>query len=192
MKANIGILLFFLSMLPVSVGCAPVGSDDINQSYLRGSTGPYRGRIVDARTNLPVRGAIVVAVWEHRISQIVQTNTEFYDAVEVVTDEEGSFVVDAPQIERRAPPQTRFPDFIIFKPGYRFFKGWFADVKDMAQRQNRPLLGVVKLEPNPKTGRDAASENIPVLPQSYNIPPEKIPNFLKAVKEYRSQIGRPG
>jgi hypothetical protein len=187
MRSKLIVLIFIVNLLPVSVGYAQAESFDINESYLRGSIGPYRGRIIDARTNLPVRGAIVIAVWQRRISQFVQTNTEFYDAVEVVTDDEGYFVVDAPQIERRAPPQTRFPDFIIFKPGYRFFKGWFANEKDMAQRQNRPLLGVIKLEPNPITGRDAEYDNIPLYD---NIPTEKMPNFLKAVKEYRSQIGR--
>lgn len=184
MQSTIKIFLLFLILLPISSGCAARRTGDYS---LWGTRGPYRGQVVDARTNLPIRGAAVVAAWYYELYAVVQTNTQFYDAVEVLTDDQGYFVVNAPEIERRAPSNTDFPVFTIFKPRYRFFKGWFADEKDMAERRNRPLLGVVKLEPNPIRGREAANENIPIYD---DIPPEKIPNFVKAVKEYRSQIGR--
>jgi hypothetical protein len=118
----------------------------------------------------------------------VQTNLEFYDAVEVLTDDQGFFVVNAPEIERRAPWRTLFPDFTIFKPGYLYFRGWFADKKEMAQRRTRPLLGIVSLELVAGKGRRKRLENAGVLPG--DVPESKIPKLMKAHDEEIEAINK--
>jgi hypothetical protein len=123
---------------------------------------------------------VVLATLIYDVHALVQTNQQFYDAVEALTDDEGFFVVDAFEIERRAPWRTQFPEFTIFKPGYRYFKGWITSEKEMAQRKNKPLLGVVELEPNAGQGRAARLRNFPPYG---DVPKEKMPNLLKAVQE---------
>ena len=124
---------------------------------------------------------MVVAAWYYDVYALVQTNSKFHDAVEVLTDDKGFFVVDAPKIERRAPWRTGFPIFTIFKPGYRYFKGWFVSKKEMAQRRKKPLLGVVELKQISPRSRREKLRNHPHRP--WGVPDEKITNFLKAVKE---------
>jgi hypothetical protein len=121
---------------------------------------------------------VVVAVWYYDVPALVQTNTAFHDALEVLTDAQGYFVVDAPEIERRAPKGTQFPDFIIFKPGYFPFEGWFALPEALANRQSQALLGVVEFQ------RAEPGKNRSPLPGSL-VPRAKIPHLMKAVEQER-------
>jgi hypothetical protein len=163
-----------------TTSCVLAVSQEEKEFYIQGTSGPYRGRVIDARTKQPISGAVVVAAWYRDVFALVQNNTEFYDAVEVLTDDQGYFVVDAPEIERRAPWRTSFPDFTIFKPGYKYYRGWFASEKEMAQRKNKPLLGVIELEPNVGRGRAARLRN---FPPHGDVPNEKMPNLLRAEQE---------
>ena len=175
---RLGLAGFALSTVLVAACQAGTPEDD---AYLRGR-GPYRGRVTDAATKQPITGAVVLAVWYYDRYALVQTNTAYHDAVEVVTDAQGDFVVDAPEIERRAPRRTRFPIFTIFRPGYLYFRGWFADPEVMAERQRRPLLGVVDLERVAGKGRRQRQENLGVPPGG-GVPEAKMPKLLRAYAE---------
>jgi hypothetical protein len=169
-------------LIVAGMGCGPdPRREEGGEVYLWGQ-GPYRGRVIDAETQAPIEGAVVVAVWYYDVFALVQTNTMFHDALEVLTDAQGYFVVNAPAIERRAPRQTRFPVFTIFKPGYLYFRGWFASPEEMAERPNRDLLGVVELEPIAGKGRKKRQENLGVLPGG-GVPDHKIPKLISAYAE---------
>ncbi len=137
-------LLFSLLLIAMSVSSCAAGVQSeeelhVNEVYLRGSTGPYRGRVIDGKSKQPIAGAIVVAVWYRDVYALVQSNEIYYDAIEVVTDSQGYFVVDAPNIERRAPGNTKFPRFTVFKPGYTYFQGWFAEIDDLFKRRSKTI-----------------------------------------------------
>jgi len=183
-------IVLCLVLIGVSaMSCAFGVSDREREAYVQGTEGPYRGRVVDARTKEPIRGAVVVAAWYYDVYAIVQTNTKFHDAIEVVTDDQGYFVVDAPEIERRAPWRTMFPIFTIFKPGYRFFEGWFVSEKEMDQRREKSLLGVVELKPISRGTKRDRLRNVPsaplLLPSSEAR--EKVPRLLEAIEEQETK-----
>jgi hypothetical protein len=174
------IVLTFVLTVFVTMSCAMAVVDREKEVYLQGTAGPYRGRVVDARTKEPIRGAVVVAAWYYDVYAVVQTNEQFHDAIEVLTDDRGHFVVDASEIERRAPSRTKFPVFTVFKLGYAYYRGWFGSLEDMARRKSKALLGVVELEPNAGRGRTARLRN---SPPHGDVPPEKMPNLLGAERE---------
>lgn len=149
-----------------------------DEAYVRDTTGPYRGMVVDAKTKQPIAGVVVLAVWYYDVPGLVQTATRYHDALEVQSDAEGFFTVESLQIERNAPPSTTFPVFTIFKPGYVPFEGWFASPEAMAHRQVRPLLGVVELQ------RAEPGRNRSPFPGD-QVPREKMPRLFKAMEEER-------
>ncbi len=112
------LLGLFLTVLP---GVA-LGQSDPYGLYLEEPRGPYRGRVLDADTQAPLVGAAVVAVWWREIVYPLHSNTVKYRAREVLTGEDGSFVLDARDVEERAPARTQRPLFVIFVPGYERFE----------------------------------------------------------------------
>ena len=173
-----------------TVGWSGERPGDAEDEYLRGR-GPYRGRVIDAKTRQPIPGAVIVAVWSYDVPAEVHMTSAVYDALEVLTDAQGNFAVEAPAIERQAPRGTRFPQFTIFKPGYLYFGGELAAPDVLAERHLRPLLAVVELTPNAGVGRAARSRNAPTLsPLLPYVRPEKLPNFLKALEEERQELLR--
>lgn len=176
--------IFLFGMLLTDHG---EGTERQNEVYLRGSTGPYRGRVVDIKTKAPIAEAVVVAVWYQDITPWVPLRVQFYDALEVTSDAQGYFVVDAADIEKRAPALTRFPRFTVFKPEYTYYTGWLAPASDQFQRQNRSLLGTVELlwigDLDLKHTR---RHRVPVHPPMPDVPREKYPRLIKAF-EIQSQ-----
>ena len=193
MRIVIGLLITMVTL----AGCvdsmawmAPEEKDErVLEMYLRGSVGPYRGRVIDAKTKAPIAGAIVVAVWYEDVYAFVQTNERYYDALEVVTDSQGYFVVDAPNIERRAPRRTKFPVLTIFKPNYTSYEGWLARVDELFQRQKKSLLGTVELESISHLNRQEKISRLPLFhPAVREIPVSKVPRYLKALTDYESSL----
>src|SRR5436309_7570496 len=99
---SLGFMRLVLSFTLVN-SCVAATVPPEEEGHLRGPQGPYRGRVIDAQTKKPISGAIVVAVWYIDMPALVQRNQVFFDAMEVLTDTDGYFVVDALQIEQRAP-----------------------------------------------------------------------------------------
>jgi len=181
-------MIFSFLFTAVTVVSCAAGTAKEDEVYLRASTGPYRGRVIDAKSKQPIAGVIVVAVWYRDVYAFVQSNETYYDAIEVVTDSQGNFVVDAPNIERRAPSNTKFPRFVILKPGYTYFQGWFAPIDVLFDRKNKSLLGVVELESISHLSKGEQSRQIPSPPHS--VPDEMIPMFLKARRSQQERISR--
>ncbi len=52
--------------------------------------GPYRGKVIDAETNLPIQGAVVHGTW-HKIH--LGGGSDYYDSYETLTDKNGEFKI---------------------------------------------------------------------------------------------------
>jgi hypothetical protein len=103
--------------------------------YLGQPRGPYRGQVLDADAKTPLAGAVVAAYWVRERAYPFHSTRERYAVREVVTDEDGRFVLDAKDIEENAPKRTLHPEFRIFIPGYGAYPGH--------QRQPRGFTGGV-------------------------------------------------
>ena len=84
-----------------------------------GAAGPWKAQVVDAETGQPLEGVVVLMYW------ITYTGTwagwaggEFYDAEEVVTGQDGRFVVPSRWVFTLNPFKKVFRQMVIFKPGY--------------------------------------------------------------------------
>jgi hypothetical protein len=86
--------------------------------YLDRPRGPYRGQVVDAETQAPLAGAVVVVHWLLDRVYPFHSVAENYAVREVVTDAEGRFFLDVRDVEEGAPKRTRRPSFFVFLPGY--------------------------------------------------------------------------
>ncbi len=53
--------------------------------------GPYAGRVVDAETMQPLAGVVVLGVWYKYYPNVAGSSSEFYDSVELRTDNKGEF-----------------------------------------------------------------------------------------------------
>lgn len=179
------LLLYFAISFCWLVISAPVQSQ-LYERYLKGSRGPYRGRVIDAETKQPLVGAVVLAIWQREIPMIVQINTEFYEAREVLTDSNGEFIIHAEDIETNAPSRTLRPVFVIFFPGY----GWYprSQVAPTGFTGGNFEGNVTLVElPKLKTKKERL-EAIGGLPP-FSVPDEKMPNLIKFKNVERTSLG---
>ena len=80
--------------------------------------GPFKGRVVDAETLQPIQGAVVFVEWSRGVITLVEAQSEYYDAAEVLTDEKWYFHIKK---KWSLNPWTIFAtdaSVIIFKAGY--------------------------------------------------------------------------
>jgi hypothetical protein len=87
------------------------------------SDGPWKGKIIDAETEEPIEGAVVLAVWQKIYASPTGNQSYFFDAVESVTDREGRFFIKEFKAINILPVLRWLdgPWFTIFKPGYTPF-----------------------------------------------------------------------
>lgn len=83
-----------------------------------GYRGPFEGRVIDAETRQPIQGAVVFVEWLSGTPTPAGRIDEFYDATEVLTDEQGYF-----RIEKKGSwnPWTNWmlkATGLIYKAGY--------------------------------------------------------------------------
>ena len=82
--------------------------------------GPYRGKVVNADTELPLEGAAVAAMWRLKTYGGPGGPVGVYcDARETLTDRNGEFTIPKAFCINLWPFTTMdFPELVIFKPGY--------------------------------------------------------------------------
>ena len=95
-------------------GALSAQDDDV---ALRPSAGPYRGLVVDDRTDLPLPSAAVIILWQ-RLDGHGQGLRRLSAAREAFTDERGEFVHDVKALEQRLAPRSFAARLIVFRPGY--------------------------------------------------------------------------
>jgi hypothetical protein len=174
---------FGLALWLLASNHGPAGLEPL---YLEGLTrGPYRGRVIDAETKAPLAGAAVVAIWERRRRLPMYSRNEFYDAREVVTDADGRFVLDARDIEEKAPEETYLPHFVIYYPGYGFFPDHQLRPTGSLGRIFEGAGTTVEL-PRLRT-RDQRREAVGALPPP--APGRTMPNLLRLINLERVGLG---
>ncbi len=182
---------WFVMCSTVLAAWDPVGAQSIEgwDRYLDRPRGPYRAQVVDADSKAPLGGAVVVALWRKDHVYPLHLSTENYAVREVVTDSEGRFVLDATDIERGAPRQTRKPEFLIFKPGYGSFPTF--------QRMPRGFTGGIfegsgiTVELPRLNGQDERRRHLrEISPHSLSDEPFKeLPELVRMVNEERAAVG---
>jgi len=155
------------------------------ERFLKGPPRPYRGKVVDAETGAPIAGAVVIAVWEREFTGAGGRLHEFYDAQEVLTDQAGEFVLDASEIEARAPYNTRWPGFRIYKPGYGFYPRYQVSPKIIPRDAFRQEVTVVRLRRS--LTKEERLENLNA--QFSDIPEQKQKQLLRAINAERRALG---
>lgn len=73
---------------------------------------PISGRVIDAETDQPIEGAVVLVEWT-KTHGIGDHSTESYKVVEVVSDKEGKF-----ELSGCFGPFVNEPDVTVYKKGY--------------------------------------------------------------------------
>lgn len=176
------LLLVLLAVL--LAGCSPIAGFPPGW-LLEHPRGPYRGKVVDAETGEGIGGAAVLAVWDHQYWQVVESNRDYWDAREVVTRADGTFVLDARDIEERAGKTVWRPRFIIYSPGYGYFPAYQA-----SPRSPQPGLfegSGATVELRKLRTREERLRAIRALPPL--IPRKKIPTLLRLIDSEYEALG---
>jgi len=154
------------------------------ERFVKGPAKPYRGKVVDAETEAPIVGAVVIAVWDREFTGAGGRLSEFYDAQEVLTDQAGEFVLNASDIEAAAPYNTRWPVFRIYKPGYGFYPRYHVSPTTNLDKAFRQEATVVRL----RKAR-TVEERMRNLSVETHAPLEKQPLLRKAISVERVGLG---
>jgi hypothetical protein len=84
--------------------------------------GPWQGKVIDAETQLPIEGAVVVAVWEKGYHMFpLGAASSYHDAEEILTNRNGEFHIPARRYFVSLLYGILGPKITIFKPGYGSF-----------------------------------------------------------------------
>ena len=174
---------YFFVLLTLLAGCGPVSP------LFAG--GPYKGKVIDAETKTPIVGAVVLAVWYRGAPGLGVSSHGFLDAEEVLTDNDGEFVIGEHAPASLIPGTwVDGPRIIIFYPNYGFYP-------------------IYQVSPSPKLGRDELNEalekhaviELPPLKTKEEIlkayqlvdysgaPDEKKPNFIRLMNQQRKDLG---
>lgn len=86
----------------------------------------YKGKIIDAETQEPIEGVVVVTLYNTR-SIIGGPGGQVYDRIhlkEVMTDKNGEFQIPSYTTMMGPNSKERHTDFIIYKPGYASYPNY--------------------------------------------------------------------
>lgn len=153
----------------------------------------YHGTVVDAETNAPLEGAVVVVVWHRKPIVTMDGPQYFHKAVEALTDAEGKFAVDAsPGIDWN--PFTyvlKEPRIVIFKPGYGPFPVGHLSTKSVKELKEAMLTeGATIALPKLKTKKELREFTSPVdMRISTLVPDERIPKLMRLINMQRRSLG---
>ncbi len=98
----------FLLVLGLAGGCVSCARID----------GPYEGKVIDAETRQPLKGAVALGVWNKYQLTVAGATGEFYDSIEVLTDENGHFKIKGLGLSLLSNVDEM--DIMIFKAGYTY------------------------------------------------------------------------
>ena len=139
--------------------------------------GPFRGRVVDAETGMPISGAHVMVTWI-RESPSLHVSQRFYDAQETVTDADGRFDI---------PRQTHVMTAFVNEPGFGYFApGYLIQSEDVTPPGGRKYVDPTVARMRPLETREERCTYRPAEPWA---PVSRVPRFMDAVQQYNVAIG---
>lgn len=158
---------------------------------LASGAGPWQAQVVDAETGEPLEGVVVLATWWKGTASVGGWVDTYHDSVEVVTDREGRFTIPARRYVN-PNPFTRFRDplYLLFKPGFgeaqwppahRPRRMW---PEGMAGEIVIRLPRLTTLEERRRHVRGARTEFL-------DVPPERTPMLMLAIRQERRDVGLP-
>lgn len=117
-----GVLILWMGIWGAVLLNPPVLASSASFYY---SDGPWMGRVIDAETKEPIEGTVVLAVWNKVYGTPTGRQHYFFDAKEVITDKDGTFIIQKFNAINFLPiiRSIEGPEFVIFKPGYTSFPG---------------------------------------------------------------------
>jgi len=146
----------------------------------------FSGKVIDANTKEPIKGAEVLAVYHKEVPGIAGSNTYSIDALETLTDEKGEFNI--PDTKRWFVLNRGYTEgnLIIFKPGYGVFprhklSNAIGENKSWPPPEKHIVYEIPKLK-----NKEERRSNIPTRPE---IPYEKMKLFVTLINEERINIG---
>ncbi|MGA8178451.1 MAG: hypothetical protein WB792_00225 [Desulfobacterales bacterium] len=176
-----GILLFMtLFLLIVFSGCSPFDYEN-----------DYKGKIIDADTGKPIEGVVVLGIWFKSYISPAGSSEKFYDAREVVTDNNGEFSVPGMGLlifSNIVEPM----DVLIFKAGYEYLGvwSWRPFVENSIPNKNikwKDNMAIIPLKKLTMKERKKIGDPHPSLPG--RIPDAKIKLMLKEINKDRRERG---
>jgi hypothetical protein len=117
LKTIIGLLISLVTTLAFASGCQ-------GNQWVYFHDEEIKGYVVEAGTNKPIEGAIVVSMW--RLSQMLSQGFGGYaKVIETKTGKEGKFIIPAwktfKPLTADAVMHDLAPEIIIYKPGYKVY-----------------------------------------------------------------------
>jgi len=200
LRERAGIIAALLTLVTVSGGFTCNATHAADRSH-------FHGTVIDADTQQPLEGAVVVVVWYRKPMIHMNGPQYFHKAVEVLTDAQGKFsVLNKPGIDWN--PFTFIknrPDIVIFKPGYGPYpiahvKPRDAIVNGQIVRLNweeELLKGTVVELPKLDFAKqkEFASPKLigpicgPSIPTDICTPHESIQTYIDLINEQRAVLG---
>ena len=147
--------------------------------------GPYEGKVIDVDTGEPIEGIVVLGVWYKENPGPGGAVSEYYDAMETVTDKNGEFKIDGLGllIMSNVIPM----DVLIFKAGYEYESGLWSALKKYAKKikweGDKAIIPLKKL-----TMEERKKELGPPSPP-HKAPKGKIRLMLNEINKDRAEQG---
>jgi hypothetical protein len=155
--------------------------------------GPFMGKVVDAETGDPIKGAVVLIVFSIETGTMGGTVSKFLDAVETLTDSQGEFRFAAKRVNRFQIISTWSDDYqiSIFKPGYGAYPGNIQTYSSLKHKHSRIIPEeeyVTYYLPTLKT-LEERKKNLFNIAEPSTIPNDKMPNLQRLEREERVKVG---
>jgi hypothetical protein len=156
------------------------------------SAATYHGKVVDAETGKPLKGAVVAVIWHKKAILSMNGGWYFHNARETLTDTEGQFSLDASEgINWNPFTIVQEPRIIVFHPGYGpLSPGYpreFKDVYGIAEALERgALIKLPKLKTQEELRKFACSS---CLELAADVPPEKVQDFIRLINVHIKMAG---
>lgn len=157
--------------------------------------GPYKGKVVDKETKAPIEGAVVFLRFFVLGSSIGGAVSYYADAVEVLTDSKGEFIIPKSKLRSYKPFREWKPHghVIIFKPGYGVYP-WHKKSKATPRIKpdwTLPIDSYIKIELPKLKNIEERRRNLSYA-EAYNpmkIPVKKQKEILRLTNSESEKLG---
>lgn len=147
--------------------------------------GAYLGRVIDEETREPIKDVVALGVWYDEHVTLAGGWSEYYDAREAVTDENGDFLM--PGQGFRA---LKGLDMVltVFKAGYSYERGLWGSFMHPARKQKFKMDGGRLVIPLRKLSmEEQKKQESPDFPSKTQG--KKIKLYLQEINESRAEQG---